>query len=529
MEEDGSALEPCSYAYAVVLKSCIIGGEPYMGKAVHCHALKRGKRLDLFCRNILLDLYVKLGLLVCANMLFEEMPDRNMVSFVSLIQGHMKCGNYADASKLFFGLYREGTSLIESYSLCGLVDDARGVFEAIKGRDIVVWTGMVSCYSENEFADEALLLFSEMMQSGFLPNNYTLSSLLKASVSLSSLKLGKSIHGCAIKCFYESDDYVGGALLDMYAKCGDIEDARLVFNKVSDCGVILWSFMIARYAQSDRNSEALDLFQRMTKSSIVPNEYSFSSILQACANINNLSLGEQVHGHVIKLGLESEIFVANALMDVYAKCSDLDALTKIFSMLCLKNDVSWNTMIVGHVQSGFAEYALQLFRQMRFLNIRSTEVTYSSVLRACASIAAIELAGQIHALVMKTPFNDDNAVSNSLVDSYAKCGNILYPRKVFDLMKEHDVISWNSLISGYAVHGLGIDALSLFRKMIDEGTKANGVTFVGVLSACSNMGLVNEGQHLFSSMTQDYGIEPSMEHYTCMVRLFDALDCLTRQ
>ncbi|KAG0454816.1 hypothetical protein HPP92_024108 [Vanilla planifolia] len=354
MEEDGSALEPCSYAYAVVLKSCIIGGEPYMGKAVHCHSLKRGKRLDLFCRNILLDLYVKLGLLVCANMLFEEMPDRNMVSFVSLIQGHMKCGNYADASKLFFGLYREGhelnhfvfTTALKLFALMDLPEFGQCLHASIY---------------------EALLLFSEMMQSGFLPNNYTLSSLLKASVSLSSLKLGKSIHGCAIKCFYESDDYVGGALLDMYAKCGDIEDARLVFDKVSDCGVILWSFMIARYAQSDRNSEALDLFQRMTKSSIVPNEYSFSSILQACANINNLSLGEQVHGHVIKLGLESEIFVANALMDVYAKCCDLDALTKIFSMLCLKNDVSWNTMIVGHVQSGFAEYALQLFRQIAFL------------------------------------------------------------------------------------------------------------------------------------------------------------------
>lgn len=566
VEDEAIFLEFDSYAYARALTSCIADGKLYRGRAIHCDVLKKGGCLDLFCRNILLNFYVRFDLVSCAHRLFDEMHDRNMVSFVNLIQGHAKSGNFPEATELLLRLYREGhelnhfvfttalklfliidlpevghclhasicklghdnnsfvgASLIEAYSCCGLVDDARWVFDSIQ-KDIVVWTGMVSCYAENEYPYEAVLLFSEMMQAGFKPNNYTLTSLLKASVSL-SLELGKSIHGCSVKSLYESDEYVGGALLDMYAKCGDIEDARLAFNMVPDCDVILWSFMIARYAQSDKNLEALDLFQRMVKSWVIPNEYSFSSVLQACSNMGDLDLGGQLHCHVIKIGLVSEIFVANALMDVYAKCNDLEGLNKIFYGLHHKNDVSWNTVIVGYVQLDLGDDALSIFNQMREFGIPATQVTYSSALRACASNAAIEMVGQVHALVIKTPFKYDNVVSNSLIDAYAKCGNIRFASKVFGLMKEHDLISWNALISGYAIHGPSNDALSLFRKMTEEGVRANGVTFVGVLSACSNMGLLQEGRALFSSMTEDYNIEPSMEHYTCMVKLFGRLGC----
>lgn len=277
--------------------------------------------------------------------------------------------------------------------------------------------------------------------------------------------------------------------------------------------------MIARYAQSNRNDEALKLFCQMRQALVVPNEFSFSSVLQACANMGGLNLGKQVHGHVVKVGFDCEIFVANALIDVYAKCGDMEASIDIFSRLPHGNDVSWNTVIVGYVQLGFGEDALRLFHQMQVAQVLGTQVTYSSALRACASIAAIELARQVHSLISKTTFNNDIVVSNSLIDTYAKCGNIKDARSVFDMMREHDVISWNAMISGYAIHGLGLDALSLFRNMREMRVEANDVTFVSVLSACSNIGLVDQGLSYFESMTQEYGIEPCMEHYTCMVRL----------
>ncbi|ONK55342.1 uncharacterized protein A4U43_UnF4560 [Asparagus officinalis] len=551
-----------SYEYADALRSRITSCNIKEGKAVHCHAVKRGNCLDLFCRNILLDLYVKSELITDARKLFDEMPERNVVSFVTLIQGLSRSGEFFDAFQFLCRLHREGhelnqfvfttalklfvdwdwpqigeyihalvlklcfdsnafvgSVLIDIYSRCGTIKCARKVFDMILGKDVVVFTGMVSCYANNDYPYEALQLFSQMSGVGLRPNNFTLTSVLKASVSLESLELGKSIHGCSIKTQYESDPYVGAALLDMYAKCGDIEDACCVFEMIPSCNVILWSSMISRYAHSNRNEEALGLLQRMMLNLVVPNEYSFSSALKACSNMGSLNLGRQVHGHVVTIGLDSEAFVANALIDVYAKCGCMEASMEIFSGLLHKNDVAWNTVIVGYVNLGFGEEALRLFCQMRDAQVPASQVTYSSALKACASLAAIEPSIQLHALIAKTPLIHNNVVGNSLIDSYAKCGNIRDACKVFDMMDDHDVISWNALISGHAIHGLGEVVLGFFSKMKEDGIIANDMTFIGVLSACSNIGLVDEGRAYFNSMIRDYGIKPQMEHYACMVRL----------
>lgn len=552
------------FAHARVLKRCVFSGNTLVGRAIHCNSIKLPSYLDLFALNILLDIYVKSDLMSDAFKLFDEMTHWNTVSYVTLVQGCIKYGMFDEACHLFLRLHREGhelttfvftvimklfvnmespelcrcihscvfklghtlntyvgTVLIDAYSLCGQVDNAKAVFDGIYAKDNVCWTGMVSCYVENGFSREAICIFSEMMRIGLDSNNFIISSILKSAVALDDLALGKTIHACSIKTNYETNHYVSGSLIDMYAKCGDIEDSRIVFDSLQHCNTLLWGFMIARYVQVFQNEEALEIFKRMRHASVMPNQFSICSVLQACAGTERKGLGEQVHCIMIKIGFDCDTFVANALMDFYTKCNLMDSSIDVFSRLQDKDEVSWNIIISSYVQLGFGEDALIVFRQMHSAQVEITRVTYSSSLRACASLAMLEQTSQIHSSIAKSVFNNDMIISNGLIDAYAKCGLIKNSRKIFDSMTKHDDVTWNSMISGYSLHGLCLDALDLFDKMCrtDTNTRPDRMTFIGVLSACSNIGFVNEGKYHFRRMIEYYKIKPSMEHYACMVKL----------
>ncbi|XP_030502004.2 putative pentatricopeptide repeat-containing protein At5g13230, mitochondrial isoform X1 [Cannabis sativa] len=560
-----------SFKYADMLQDCIENRKPRRGMGLHCEILKRGGCLDLFANNILLNMYVKSNLLSDAHNLFKEMPRLNTISFVTLIQGISESQHFVEGINLFVRLHREGhelngfvfttmlkllvkmgraelgwnlhacilklghnsnafvaTALIDAYSICGHVDIASHVFNGIIFKDMVSWTGMITCYTENECFEDALELFFRMRIVGFKPNNFTFASLLKAYVGLEALDAGQSMHAFVIKSHYHDDKFVGLALLDLYTKSGDIGDACRVFEEMPKTDVVPWSFMIARYAQKDQCDEAIDLFLKMRQALVSPNEFAHASVLQACSTKGNLVLGKQIHAHVTKVCLDTNVFVSNALMDVYAKCGEIDNSMKLFVESPNINDVSWNTMIVGFVQLGDDEKALSLFSRMLRLQIPATGVTYSSTLRACASISALDPGLQIHSLAIKTLHHKDVAVGNSLIDMYAKCGRIKDARLMFDKLNKQDEVSWNAMISGYSMHGLGVEALELFEMMQKTKCKPSKLTFVGVLSACSNAGLLEQGQAYFNSMTQEYGIEPCIEHYTCMVGLFGRLGHLDK-
>nr|GME11104.1 putative pentatricopeptide repeat-containing protein At5g13230, mitochondrial [Ipomoea batatas] len=383
-----------SRAYACMLQGCVNNCQFALGKSLHCDILKRGGSLGLYGRNILLNLYVKSELLSHAHQLFDEMAERNMVSFVTLIQGYMRLERYVEAVELFVRLHREGHEL----------------------------------------------------------NPFVFTTILKvlACHAIEAIDIGKSLHGCVLKTNYMVDPFVGISLLDLYTKAGDIKEARYIFEEIPKDDVIPWSFMIARYSQSDQCGEALDLFCQMREALVVPNHFTFTSVLQACATMEAMDLGRQIHCHVTKVGLDSDVFVSNALMDVYAKCGMLESTVQLFTDSANRNDVSWNTIIVGHVQMGDHEKAMHLFTSMLEIQVQATEVTYSSILRACASQAALEPGMQIHALTAKTIYGRHVAVGNALIDMYAKCGNVKDARLVFDTLSLRDVVSWNAMVSGYS-------------------------------------------------------------------------------
>ncbi|CAK9865911.1 unnamed protein product [Sphagnum jensenii] len=234
---------------------------------------------------------------------------------------------------------------------------------------------------------------------------------------------------------------------------------------------------------------------------------------------NLARLTASVHAHIIKSGMQPDIYLGNTLLNMYANTGSVIDTHRVFDKLPQKDVVSWNTMIVGYAKHGYGEEAFRLFHQMQQEGFKPDTVTCTSTLKACTGPRALEWGKHVHSHIMKAGYNVDVRIGNALIDMYAKCGSLEAACQVFDVMPERDVISWTAMIVGLAQHGCGEEALQVFEQMRVEGVEPNAVTFVGVLSACSHAGLVEEAYGYFSSMCHQNGISPVGEHYGCMVDL----------
>eukprot|EP01018_Ginkgo_biloba_P031676 Gb_31111 [translate_table: standard] len=246
---------------------------------------------------------------------------------------------------------------------------------------------------------------------------------------------------------------------------------------------------------------------------------TYASLLEDCINKKLLSEGKLVHAHMTEMGFKPDRFLGNTLVNMYAKCGSLVYARRVFDRMPERNVVSWTVMISAYDSRGHAEEALTLFSQMQQTGIQPNEFTFASVLPACADLAALEQGRKIHETIIKSGFHSDVFVASALLDMYAKCGSIEDACHVFDEMPKRNVISWNAMIVGYAMHGCAKEALQLFKQMQHLGTKPDHVTFVGVLSACRHAGLVEDGWQCFHCMSENYHITPAMKHYCCMVDL----------
>ncbi|CAI0423012.1 unnamed protein product [Linum tenue] len=343
---------------------------------------------------------------------------------------------------------------------------------------------------------------------------------------------GRAHHCAILKTGNCLDLFAHNVLLNLYVNGKSLTDARKVFDEMPLCkDMVSWTGMVACYAENSCFLESFQVFSDMRRIGFRPNHFTLAAVLKACVGLEafDLAKGTQVHCHVLKLGFLEDIFITNALMDVYAKCSLIENSLTLFLGSSITNDVSWNTMIVGFVHAGDFDSALSFFKDtLECHNVQPTEVTYSSALCACASLAALDPGTQIHCLTMKTTYDKNTVVGNALIDMYAKCGSIKDARLVFNGLTKNDEVSWNAMISGYSMHGLGGEALKVFDMMQETDVRPNQMTFVGVLSACSNGGLLSKGEAYFKSMIHDHGIEPCVEHYSCMVWLLGRLGHLDR-
>ena len=333
-----------------------------------------------------------------------------------------------------------------------------------------------------------------------------------------ALKCGKEVHVHIIEAGLQSDVRVGTALVNMYAKCGSIRDARLVFDEMGRRDIISWNALIAGYAQHNHCEEAFEVFHQMQRVGIKPNQISYMSILNACTCPTALERGKEVHVHIIDTGYESDVCVGNALVNMYAKCGSISDARLVFDEMGRPNIISWNAMITAYAQHSHCEEAFEVFRQMQQVGMKPDQISYMSILNACTCPVALERGREVHVHIIEAGLQSDVRVGTALINMYSKCGGIRDARLVFDKMGKRDVISWNAMIGGLALYGCGQEALQIFEQM-KKKAKPDLLTFVGVLSACSQAGLVDEGRRYFKAMSQDHGIIPTVIHYGCLVDL----------
>ncbi|CAN6358141.1 unnamed protein product [Urochloa humidicola] len=535
-----------------------------LGRALHARLLRTGNLLesDAVVANSLLTLYAKCGAVDAARSVFDGMPDglRDLVSWTAMASCLARNGAEGEALRLlgealeaglrpnaftlctaaqacfvsdlfhlaggavlglvfkmgFWGTdLSVGCALIDMFVKNGDMIAARLVFDGLVERTVVVWTLLITRYAQGGYADEAVELFLDMLESGFQPDQFTMSSMLSACTELGSFRLGQQQHSLALRLGLESDSCVSCGLVDMYAKSHigqSVNNARKVFNRMPKHNVMSWTALLSGYVQrGSQDNRVLILWCEMLDEGIRPNHITYSSLLKACANLGDQDSGRQLHAHCIKSSLADVNIVGSALVSMYAESGCMAEATQAFGQLYEKNMVTFSCDFDADGRS--QDYHIQR------MDLGISTFTFASLISAAASVGLLTKGQQLHALSLKAGFGSDRGIGNSLVSMYSRCGYLEDACQAFDEMSDHNVISWTSMISGLAKHGYAERALELFHDMVLAGVKPNDVTYIAVLSACSHAGLVKEGKEHFRMMQKDHGLIPRMEHYACMVDL----------
>ncbi|XP_043721819.1 pentatricopeptide repeat-containing protein At2g22070-like [Telopea speciosissima] len=418
-------------------------------------------------------------------------------------------------------------------------------------------------------------------------------SLIEKCLATRHLKLGRLIHCHLIKTALNVNVFLANRIIHMYSKCDSIESAHNAFDELPIKNTHSWNTIISascRFGLFDRaqnlfdempepnlvsynsiisglshhgsHKQAIDVFKKMQKqyNALLIDKYTFVSMVSTCANLGTLQLLRQVHGALAVIGMEINLIMYNVLIDAYGKCGDPDASYKVFSRMAerdvvswtsmvvayarasqlekahwifnqmpVKNAISWTALITGLAQNGRGAEALNLFEQMQDEGIPPSAFTFVGLLSACADLALIERGKQLHGCITR---NGDRSnlfnvfIFNALIDMYAKCGDMKSAKRLFEKIPEKDIISWNSMITGFAQNGYGEESLMVFNKMTEESVIPNHVTFLGVLTACSHTGLVSKGRHFLELMEKDFGVCPRSDHYAILIDMLGRMNRL---
>ncbi|GAB4828397.1 hypothetical protein Ancab_035395 [Ancistrocladus abbreviatus] len=348
-----------------------------------------------------------------------------------------------------------------------------------------------------------------------------LHSLILAVESCSSILNCQTLHAHMIKSRYANDCFIGDRLVSVYLELGYSEDARKLFDEVPLKDLVSWNSLISGFSRKGCLSECLGLFFRMRNEvRMEPNEVTMISVVSACTVSGCADGGMFIHGFAVKSGNLEKTKVVNSLINMYGKFGALDAACQLIKTMQMPNLVSWNSILNIQAQNGLSNEVMWLFRSMRRDGIEPDQATMVSIFQGCCGEMGVgKQAEATHGYSFKCGFAADILVVTCLLSSYSKLGRLSAAEAVFREMKARDKVAWTAMLASYAVHGRGKEAVELFEEMVGNGLNPDHVTFTHLLSACSHSGLVVEGKKYFEDMAEVYGIEPRLDHYSCMVDL----------
>ncbi|XP_076940709.1 pentatricopeptide repeat-containing protein At3g26540-like [Bidens hawaiensis] len=585
--------------YASLFQLCAAKRAIVETRKLESHLITFNPTPPFFLLNRAIECYGKCASLDDARELFDEMPHRDGGSWNALISAYALNGSSQEAVTAFLGMMRDGflwnevsfasilkcssgaaldvrfamgvhgvvikygyssnviisSSIVDVYGKGGLLNDARRMFDEIPDPNEVSWNVIIKrCYDMGEEAEAIVLFFEMVRQNAVMPLTFTASNTLCACTRISVFNEGMQIHGFAVKINLVDTLVVSGSLINMYAKCGDLQSARRVFNQPNAKDLINWTSIVTAYATNGRTQEARELFDKMpernivsynamlagytnnkkyidgleimeiiqlaSKANICIDQVTIGLALTICAGLLDVNLGRQVHGYVYRHRFNDNLAVGNGLLNMYGKCGDLRSCRAWFyQMSHERNDVSWNSILTSHACHKRSEEVMMVIRKM-LEETPPHKHTLATILAACANIFALDVSKQIHAFLVRNGYEIDIVMKGALVDCYSKCRCIVYALTVFKETTLHDMILYNSMILGCCHNLKGDVAIDLFEMLKSEGLKPDYTTFQGVLLACVYEGWVELGREYFDAMIKDYCVIPRLEHYELMIELY---------
>ena len=550
---------PNSVTYVCSLKACGSIEALHNGREIHFHIVSRGFDSCLIVVSSLVDMYAKCFSCLEAQRVLENLAVVDMISWTTLMGRLVEqgCGEEAlgclekmqkegillDAVTFTCGLkacvdVREidigrelhaeiikegletnisvGNTLVDMYAKCGFIDESKDVFSELPFQDVVSWNALMAGYVEHGLCMEVFNCLKKMQQDGILPTPVTFVCILR---SCENPNKGCEMHAIVTKYGFESNAFVENALVDMYMKLGLFLDAFKIFNALSIQNAVAWTAVIARYADHELGEEALSSLHKMVSEGVPMDIGSFVCGLNVCAAVKDLDTGFNLHALSLMDACETNASIECSLIKMYIKCDSFVDAVEVFARAPLKSNALWHSLVVSCVEQGVGEETLEFLQIMQVNDASMDVMTFACALKACSNAGALNRGQDLHDMITKQGIERHNILMNTLVDFYAKCGLLVEAQKSFDMLSHRNVVTWTTLMTGYAGKGEYGLVFQLFERMRREGIYPDEVTFLSLLSVCSHSGVVEEGLKTFIAMHESYSFL-NADHLNCLVDIF---------